>query len=221
MSPKGPTRPQDKRTKGAPSFLTRWWRHTCGTSTTLTNSPNLHWHASLAETATLLTNRWGERDVITFDKNIAEINIFQVEGVTYCGCPNKKSSVYGVVGDKCADSDTCWAPFLERKDVIVWRREHHQHRGLYAYKVKRLLIWWVQSVNDEMIFFACRCMAGLMTWQPKSSLTSRWTCRSFGSSGTSPPPSVTSYISQWTRTHRKRFSTSSSLQTGAKFITGR
>jgi len=59
----------------------------------------------------------------------------QVEGVTYCGCPNKKSSVYGVVGDKCSDSDTCWAPFLERKDVIVWRREHHQHRGLYAYKM--------------------------------------------------------------------------------------
>ena len=79
------------------------------------------------------------RLVTTFDKNIAEINIFQVEGVTYFGCPNKKSSVYGVVGDKCADSDTCWAPFLERKDVIVWRREHHQHRGLYAYKVKRLM----------------------------------------------------------------------------------
>lgn len=59
----------------------------------------------------------------------------QVEGVTYCGCPNKKSSVYGVLGDKCAENDTCWAPFLERKDVIVWRREHHKHKGLYAYKM--------------------------------------------------------------------------------------
>lgn len=59
----------------------------------------------------------------------------QVEGVTYCSCPSKKSSVYGVLGEKCAESDTCWAPFLERKDVIVWRREHHQHRGLYAYKM--------------------------------------------------------------------------------------
>jgi len=59
----------------------------------------------------------------------------QVEGVSYCQCPEKKSSVYDVVDAKCGESDTCWAPFLERKDVIVWRREHHQHRGLYAYKM--------------------------------------------------------------------------------------
>ena len=61
--------------------------------------------------------------------------LFQVEGVSYCQCPEKKSSVYDVVDERCGESDTCWAPFLERKDVIVWRREHHQHRGLYAYKV--------------------------------------------------------------------------------------
>jgi len=59
----------------------------------------------------------------------------QIEGVEYCACPSRKSSVYGTLAENCDDSDTCWAPFLERKDVIVWRREHPDHRGLYAYKM--------------------------------------------------------------------------------------
>ena len=33
------------------------------------------------------------------------------------------------------DSTGGWLPFLERKDVLVWRREHPEHRGLYAYKM--------------------------------------------------------------------------------------
>ena len=42
---------------------------------------------------------------------------------------------YGTLAEDCEDSDTCWSPFLERKDVLVWRREHPDHRGLYAYKM--------------------------------------------------------------------------------------
>ena len=59
----------------------------------------------------------------------------KIDGVQYCSCPDKKSSVYGHLAENCADDDTCWAPFLERKDVIVWRREHPEQKGLYAYKM--------------------------------------------------------------------------------------
>ena len=28
-----------------------------------------------------------------------------------------------------------WEPFIERKDMLVWRKEEPENRGLYAYKV--------------------------------------------------------------------------------------
>jgi len=34
-----------------------------------------------------------------------------------------------------SDSSGGWVPFLERKDILVWRREHADNPGLYAYKM--------------------------------------------------------------------------------------
>ena len=54
----------------------------------------------------------------------------KVEKVDYCCCGSKKSSVYGEKTE-----NTAWTPFLERKDILVWRQEHPDLPGLYAYKM--------------------------------------------------------------------------------------
>ncbi|KAK0080945.1 hypothetical protein PV325_013069 [Microctonus aethiopoides] len=48
--------------------------------------------------------------------------------VEYCTCINKP---------KCAivNSDTEWQPFIERQDMLIWRRQEPNTSGLYAYKV--------------------------------------------------------------------------------------
>lgn len=61
-----------------------------------------------------------------------------VDGVCYCTCENKLSSVYGVSAKSNSDesdSSEGWLPFLERKDILVWRREHADNPGLFAYKM--------------------------------------------------------------------------------------
>ena len=55
----------------------------------------------------------------------------QVQGVEYCQCKDRKSSVYGVKGD----NDEAWTPFLERKDILVFRQEHPEMPGMYVYKM--------------------------------------------------------------------------------------
>jgi len=55
----------------------------------------------------------------------------EVEEVQYCQCKNTPKSVYGLHGDK-ADG---WTPFLERKDILVWRKEHPSMKGMYFYKM--------------------------------------------------------------------------------------
>ena len=55
----------------------------------------------------------------------------QVQGVDYCQCKDRKSSVYGVKGD----NDEAWTPFLERKDILVFRQEHPEMPGMYVYKM--------------------------------------------------------------------------------------
>ena len=61
----------------------------------------------------------------------------KVNGVDYCQCHKKCTSVYGVSASSKDNDDSTggWLPFLERKDVLVWRRENPEHRGLYAYKM--------------------------------------------------------------------------------------
>jgi hypothetical protein len=47
--------------------------------------------------------------------------------IDYCKCSNKTH---------CCERDVCgWKPFLEREDLIVWRKEDEVHHGLYIYKV--------------------------------------------------------------------------------------
>jgi len=53
-----------------------------------------------------------------------------VSTVTYCSCPNAPSSVYGINPEGCD-----WKPFLERGDIIVWRKEHEVMKGMYEYKM--------------------------------------------------------------------------------------
>lgn len=53
-----------------------------------------------------------------------------VDNVDYCQCQDKKPSVYGQ-----KSGDVNWTPFLERKDILVWRQEHPDQQGLYAYKM--------------------------------------------------------------------------------------
>ena len=50
-------------------------------------------------------------------------------GVDYCACPSAPASVYGR-----SAPGTDWTPFIERKDILVWRREVTGQRGMYEYK---------------------------------------------------------------------------------------
>ena len=54
----------------------------------------------------------------------------KVEGVEYCECETAKVSVYGEQSRGLE-----WTPFLERKDILIWRQEHPPGSGLYAYKM--------------------------------------------------------------------------------------
>jgi len=51
-------------------------------------------------------------------------------GVDYCACPSAPASVYGR-----SAPGTDWTPFIERKDILVWRREVTGQRGMYEYKM--------------------------------------------------------------------------------------
>ena len=48
----------------------------------------------------------------------------KVEGVEYCECQTAKSSVYGEQSRGLE-----WTPFLERKDILIWRQEHPPGSG--------------------------------------------------------------------------------------------
>lgn len=53
----------------------------------------------------------------------------EVPDVSYCACPGSPKSVYGVEGPEG------WSPFLERKDILVWRRPHSDMKGMWEYKM--------------------------------------------------------------------------------------
>ena len=63
--------------------------------------------------------------------------LFKVEGVEYCSCEKKITSAYGIRSQSPDGDDISggWVPFLERKDILVWRRETPENPGLYAYKM--------------------------------------------------------------------------------------
>ncbi|XP_008209044.1 stAR-related lipid transfer protein 7, mitochondrial isoform X1 [Nasonia vitripennis] len=51
-------------------------------------------------------------------------------GVKYCQCSKVKRASH-----KAQQDGIEWEPFIERKDMLVWRREEKDCRGLYSYKV--------------------------------------------------------------------------------------
>lgn len=53
----------------------------------------------------------------------------ELAGVSYCRCPGCPKSVFGVEGPRG------WSPFLEKQDILVWRRQHPSLRGMYEYKM--------------------------------------------------------------------------------------
>ena len=48
-----------------------------------------------------------------------------VPDVSYCLCPTKR----------LPRREEGWEAYVERKDILVWRREHTSKRGLYEYKL--------------------------------------------------------------------------------------
>jgi len=50
--------------------------------------------------------------------------------ISYCKCPASKSAS---VDQLCDVSG--WSPYVERKDILVWRKEHVKKKGLYHYKL--------------------------------------------------------------------------------------
>jgi StAR-related lipid transfer protein 7, mitochondrial len=66
----------------------------------------------------LYCNKCGKRQAIT--------SSYRSEGVEYCACQKVKSNT-------TKETDSGWIPYLERKNMITWRRE--ERKGLYAYKV--------------------------------------------------------------------------------------
>jgi len=55
----------------------------------------------------------------------------EIDGVLYCHCKDSPKSVYGMFGENTDG----WTPFLERQDILVWRKEHPTMRGMYFYKM--------------------------------------------------------------------------------------
>lgn len=50
------------------------------------------------------------------------------EGTVYCTCPNSNTKV--VASNESIEKS--WQPYMERQEMIVWRRE--ERPGMYAYK---------------------------------------------------------------------------------------
>lgn len=63
----------------------------------------------------------------------------KVDGIVYCACrkgntcasraPHSPSTT---AGKQCEAYEKPWQPYMERKNMIIWRRE--EQSGLYAYK---------------------------------------------------------------------------------------
>ena len=49
----------------------------------------------------------------------------KVPSITYCSCPKGAAPSSELDG---------WMPFIERPNTLVWRKEHENYKGMYAYK---------------------------------------------------------------------------------------
>ncbi|CAB4061660.1 unnamed protein product [Lepeophtheirus salmonis] len=55
----------------------------------------------------------------------------RVDGILYCSCPSSQFKIENLE----EEDGLGWIPFLEQKDVLVWRKPHPKLDGLYAYKM--------------------------------------------------------------------------------------
>lgn len=55
----------------------------------------------------------------------------QQPGVNYCICQDNKNKS----GATCNQDSEGWRPYLEREDMLIWRRQEPNSGGLFAYKV--------------------------------------------------------------------------------------
>lgn len=73
--------------------------------------------------------------------------------ISYCKCPGAKS---GSV-DPLNGAESGWLPYVERKDILVWRKEHAKKKGLYQYKLYGLFdditVWEFLAVQLDLSQF--------------------------------------------------------------------
>ena len=70
-----------------------------------------------------------------------------VPGVRYCTCSGKQQQsgtkveeniilqISSKINIPFSNQGEGWQPYVERADLLVWRREHASKRGLYEYKL--------------------------------------------------------------------------------------
>lgn len=67
-----------------------------------------------------------------------------MEKITYCACAGGRPTPAVNRGP-----DSSWVPFIERRNVVVWRRRHPEHEHLYSYKgmyyITKLYNWAVET----------------------------------------------------------------------------
>ena len=89
-----------------------------------------------------------------------------VPGVRYCSCSGKQQqsgikveeieySKYEQKYIPFSDQGEGWQPYVERADLLVWRREHASKRGLYEYKLYGQVITVTMSkLRNDLRFFS-------------------------------------------------------------------
>lgn len=79
--------------------------------------------------------------------NRRKIIDYKVEGIEYCCCSKEKlkqfeiqkqSNTVNTINHNNIDTTTEWKPYLERENIIIWRRE--EKPGLFSYKGKNYVI---------------------------------------------------------------------------------
>jgi len=75
-----------------------------------------------------------------------------VPDISYCKCSVSKPGSANLLS-----SGSDWEPFVERKDILVWRKEHKQKKGLYHYKLygvfDDITVWEFLAVQLDLSKF--------------------------------------------------------------------
>lgn len=73
--------------------------------------------------------------------------------IPYCKCSSSKPGY----SDQLSGGGGGWVPYVERKDILVWRKEHAQKKGLYHYKLygvfDDITVWEFLAVQLDLTKF--------------------------------------------------------------------